>query len=66
VGNGIFQPGGSAAALVVAGTRKAGLPLCAKAAVAARFEPGNRLPACEAERTWAAARQSCLTSTTAR
>ena len=45
-----FQPGGSSAALFFDGARKAGLPLCATAAEAARFDPRNRLPECEAER----------------
>jgi len=50
IDNGIFRPGGSAAARFVAGARKAGLPLCAKAQLAVRFAPGNRLAECEAER----------------
>ena len=50
-----FQPGGSSAALFFDGARKAGLPLCAPAAEAARFDPRNRLSACEAERARLAA-----------
>ena len=50
-----FQPGGSSAALFFDGARKAGLPLCAPAAEAARFDPRNRLSECEAERAKAAA-----------
>jgi TolB-like protein/class 3 adenylate cyclase len=50
-----FQPGGSSAALFFDGARKAGLPICATAEAAAKFEPGNRLPECEAERAKTAA-----------
>jgi class 3 adenylate cyclase/TolB-like protein len=50
-----YQPGGSSAALFFDGARKAGLPLCAPAVEAARFDPRNRLPECEAERAKAAA-----------
>ena len=55
VNNDFFQPGGSSAALSFDGARKAGLPICATAEVAAKFEPGNRLPECEAERAKVAA-----------
>jgi TolB-like protein/class 3 adenylate cyclase/cytochrome c-type biogenesis protein CcmH/NrfG len=55
VDNDFFQPGGSSAALFLDGARKAGLPICATAEAAARFEPGNRLPECEAERAKVAA-----------
>jgi TolB-like protein/class 3 adenylate cyclase/cytochrome c-type biogenesis protein CcmH/NrfG len=50
-----FRPGSSSAALFLDGARKAGLPICATAEVAAGFEPGNRLPGCEAERAKVAA-----------
>jgi cytochrome c-type biogenesis protein CcmH/NrfG len=50
-----FQPGSSSAALFFDGARKAGLPICATAEAAAKFEPGNRLPECEAERARVAA-----------
>jgi tetratricopeptide (TPR) repeat protein len=40
---------------LIDGARKAGLPVCATAEVAAKFEPGNRLPECEAERAKVAA-----------
>jgi TolB-like protein len=50
VDNDFYQPGGSSAALFLDGARKAGLPICATAEAAAEFEPGNRLPECEAER----------------
>jgi tetratricopeptide (TPR) repeat protein len=50
-----FQPGSSSAALFLDGARKAGLPICATAEVAAKFEPGNQLPECEAERAKVAA-----------
>jgi class 3 adenylate cyclase/TolB-like protein/Tfp pilus assembly protein PilF len=66
IDNGIFRPGGSAAALFIAGARRAGLPLCATVDAAVRFAPGNRLAECEAERAWAAARRSWSTSVTAR
>jgi hypothetical protein len=46
----IFRPGGSAAMLFFDGARKAGLPLCAPASDAARIDPKNRLPECDAER----------------
>jgi TolB-like protein len=55
VDNDFYQPGGSSAALFFEGARKAGLPLCAKPDEAAKFDPGNRLPECEAERAKAAA-----------
>jgi hypothetical protein len=55
VDNDFYQPGGSSAALFLEGTRKAGLPLCAKSEQAAKFDPRNRLPECEAERAKAAA-----------
>ena len=55
VDNDFYQPGGSSAALFFDGARKAGLPLCAKPEEAAKFDPGNRLPECEAERAKAAA-----------
>ena len=48
--NDIYQPGGSSARLFFDGARKAGLPLCAPAGEAAKFDPRNRLPECEAER----------------
>ncbi len=53
-----FQPGGSSAALFLDGARKASLPICATAEVAAGFEPGNHLPECEAERAKVAASKS--------
>jgi hypothetical protein len=46
----IFWPGGSAAMLFFDGARKAGLPLCASVSDAARIDPKNRLPECDAER----------------
>ena len=55
VDNDIYQPGGSSAALFFEGARKAGLPLCARPEAAAKLDPGNRLPECEAERAKAAA-----------
>jgi TolB-like protein/class 3 adenylate cyclase len=55
VDNDFYQPGGSSAALFFEGARKAGLPLCAKSEQAAKFDPRNRLPECEAERAKAAA-----------
>ena len=55
VDNDFYQPGGSSAALFFEGARKAGLPLCAKPEEAAKFDPRNRLPECEAERAKAAA-----------
>jgi TolB-like protein/tetratricopeptide (TPR) repeat protein len=55
VDNDFYQPGGSSAALFFEGARKAGLPLCAKLDEAAKFDPRNRLPECEAERAKAAA-----------
>jgi TolB-like protein/class 3 adenylate cyclase/Tfp pilus assembly protein PilF len=55
VENDFYQPGSSSAARLIEGARKAGLPVCATAEVAARFEPGHRLPECEAERAKAAA-----------
>jgi TolB-like protein/cytochrome c-type biogenesis protein CcmH/NrfG len=55
VDNDFYQPGSSSAALLIDGARKAGLPVCATAEVAAKFEPGNRRPECEAERAKAAA-----------
>ncbi|HEX6012014.1 MAG TPA: hypothetical protein VFY87_09495, partial [Geminicoccaceae bacterium] len=58
VDNDIYQPGGSSAALFFDGARKAGLPLCAKPEEAAKFDPRNRLPECEAERAKAAASKS--------
>jgi tetratricopeptide (TPR) repeat protein len=50
VDNDFYQPGSSSAMLLIEGVRKAGLPVCATAEVAAKFEPGNRLAQCEAER----------------
>ena len=50
IDNDIYRPGGSAAALFFDGVRKAGLPLCASASDAARIDPKNRLPECDAER----------------
>src|SRR3954451_13321329 len=50
VDNDFYRPGSTSAALFLDGARKAGLPVCATAEVAAKFEPGNRLPECEAER----------------
>lgn len=55
VDNDFYQPGSSSAALLIDGARKAGLPVCATAEAAAKFEPGNRLPECEAERAKVAA-----------
>lgn len=55
VDNDFYPPGSSSAALLIDGARKAGLPICARAEVAAGFEPGNRLPGCEAERARASA-----------
>jgi TolB-like protein len=55
VENDFYQPGSSSAALLIEGARRAGLPACATAEVAAKFEPGHRLPECEAERAKAAA-----------
>jgi TolB-like protein/class 3 adenylate cyclase/tetratricopeptide (TPR) repeat protein len=55
VENDFYQPGSSSAARLIEGARKAGLPVCATAEVAAKFEPGNRLPECEAERAKVAA-----------
>jgi TolB-like protein/class 3 adenylate cyclase/cytochrome c-type biogenesis protein CcmH/NrfG len=55
VDNDFYQPGGSSAALFLDGVRKAGLPICATAEMAAKLEPGNRLPECEAERAKTAA-----------
>jgi TolB-like protein/class 3 adenylate cyclase/tetratricopeptide (TPR) repeat protein len=55
VDNDFYQPGGSSAELFFEGARKAGLPLCAKAEEAAKFDPRNRLPECEAERAKAVA-----------
>ena len=55
VDNDFYQPGGSLAALFFDGARKAGLPLCAEAVAAAKFDPRNRLPECEAERAKATA-----------
>ena len=54
VENDFYQPGSSSAALLIEGARKAGLPVCA-AEVVVKFEPGHRLPECEAERAKAAA-----------
>ena len=50
IDNDIFRPGGSAAMLFFDGARKAGLPLCASVSDAARIDPKNRLPECDAER----------------
>jgi hypothetical protein len=55
IDNDFYQPGGSSAALFFDGARKAGLPICATAEMAAKLEPGNRLPECEAERAKTAA-----------
>jgi TolB-like protein/class 3 adenylate cyclase len=55
IDNDIYQPGSSSALLFLDGTRKAGLPICAPAAPAAKLDPRNRLPECEAERAKAAA-----------
>lgn len=55
VGNELYQPGGSSTTLLVDGARKAGLPVCATAAEAAKLAPGNRLPECEARRAGTAA-----------
>ena len=45
-----YQPGGSSAALLIDGARKAGLPVCARVEEAAEFKPGNWLPECQDER----------------
>ncbi|HWL68015.1 MAG TPA: adenylate/guanylate cyclase domain-containing protein [Geminicoccus sp.] len=58
VDNDLYQPGGSAAALFIAGARKAGLPLCEKPGAAESFDPRNRLPGCDAERARIAASRS--------
>jgi tetratricopeptide (TPR) repeat protein len=55
VDNDFSQPGSSSAKLLIEGARKAGLPISATAEAAAKFEPRNRLPECEAERTKVAA-----------
>ena len=55
IDNDFYQPGSSSAALFLDGAHKAGLPICGAAEVAAKFEPGNRLPECEAERAKVAA-----------
>lgn len=55
VDNDFYQPGGSSAALFFDGARKAGLPLCAAPDTAAKLDPGNLLPDCEAERARKAA-----------
>ena len=55
VENDFYQPGSSSAALLIQGARKAGLPVCATAEMVVSFEPGHRLPECEAERAKAAA-----------
>ena len=56
--NDFYQPGGSSSALFFEGARKAGLPLCAKLGEAAKFDPRNRLPECEAEHAKVAATKS--------
>ena len=52
--NDIYRPGGSAARMMAASARKAGLPLCAAPDAAAALDPLNRLPECEARRAKAA------------
>jgi tetratricopeptide (TPR) repeat protein len=58
VDNDIYRPGGSAVAMMLASARKAGLPLCAAPADAARLDSRNRLPECDAERAKAAQARS--------
>ena len=63
IGSACSCPGGtccaavakSSAARLIEGAREAGLPVCATTEMAAEFEPGNRLPECEAERAKVAA-----------